>query len=1435
MKTRYYCALSLLLLLPLLSWGQSISLTDSSPYPACAGGVLSVSFTTSGTFGAGNQFSVQLTNNGGATYTDLPGSFTASPISCTLPSSLPEANTYNFRVVASNPRVVSNSRSSSLWIQRRPTARLLSHNGGEFPVNPYTPVQLGIEVTGGNSYTFTLTDSTKLIQYESYGGNTLNVSAAKTTTFQLATVRNTCGFGTASGSATLLVNPIPFVLTSPNGTPRVCVGTTTPIHFSTNVPLSPNTRFEAQLIESVSGGSSRAVSIPISGTSSPLQLQVPADYPFNTNGSTLVRVFARDAGLSAQQQVFMTASPRASLMTSALTPASSSTAFAGGEITLSFSSTMSVSQTWLLSDGTQVGFPAYDNLTTDRRQITYRVTKPTTVSIVGPIGGECITGVQYGNRAVAVAVRPGVQLLGLSKAVVCRGDTVTLSYTATEGYVMPQRLEVLYGGILTNATLVRPGEITFQAFSDGSVTPFVQLVDGSNRQPISARAPFALTVRTRPRFILNNYPTTLSQPGTVDLSGNLYSGGPTSLTLNTGQVVTVSGGFGSGHPTQTTYVRLPPVYVAASQSLSVVRLANECGVGQEPNFGRAEVTIERPTTVAGITLSGSWGGAFISDPICADVPRHLNVTLSGTFQPDNQFRLETIQSSSGAGSLIIKTETVTLATGASLRIPTPTQAGISYRLTATNPLTQSNTLSVPASSTAGATATLWPQAVDGQFQSESVRVAARGEPVPLSVNFSGIGPFSYTFTDGTTGRYDYQQTTVTIQPQQTATYRITRLIDGCGAVSMPRDSVRVQVVPTRLIVNSPGVVCMGTGQQLRFDWFGAPPTSATYTVEMTTDNGLTHRPVPTAGTGSPLSFTIPAELTLSIYAVRLVARLPDQSVLTSGRVNLGNGILTAPPSVTLTTEGPTVLFPNNPSSSVTLRTLTNGSREATVVLSDGRMQTAPGLFYSIRKPDTYSLISAVNRCGYGQVFGEIRIGNQAIISKLEAQKAVVCQTEVAILTYEAQGEFNTGNKFSAFLRDRSSGRQTLLGDVTALSGTLAVPPSASRPAGEYTFVMVSTAPSLTLTAGTLVVQAPLKLTMENEGIRIYPGEAVALWIYPNTAGPYAYTLTTGTTSQFTGNFVSNQSILTRPTQSTTYSLARAQNSCGAGQVAGTVSVTVLPASDVTVRAFSSDRLCGGNTALLTLQTSGTFAAQNRFTVEFSDSLGRNYQLIPTISSPTRLTVTIPTGLQTATRGHRFRVISTQPVHEGASTNYSFGVFQPPTGTLTGNTSIFKGDSTRLSVALTGTPPWQLTLTDLFGPRTFTTSQTPFTLTIRPDTTIGYRLTEVRNNQCGIGTATGTALITVSRLLATEPALPLQLRSWPNPTAGTLQLDGEVGGLAPVQVRIHTLLGTLVQSQTVQPTASRVRTQLDVSQLPTGTYLLTAEQDGRRSQFKVIKN
>jgi len=94
--------------------GPTITLQPPVPW-VCSGDGFTVSFNTTGTFGANNTFSVQLSDaTGSFANPTVIGSGGGTPIACVMPATTPSGN-YRIRVVASNPAgTVSNEQPISV-------------------------------------------------------------------------------------------------------------------------------------------------------------------------------------------------------------------------------------------------------------------------------------------------------------------------------------------------------------------------------------------------------------------------------------------------------------------------------------------------------------------------------------------------------------------------------------------------------------------------------------------------------------------------------------------------------------------------------------------------------------------------------------------------------------------------------------------------------------------------------------------------------------------------------------------------------------------------------------------------------------------------------------------------------------------------------------------------------------------------------------------------------------------------------------------------------------------------------------------------------------------------------------------------------------------------------------------------------------------------
>lgn len=95
------------------SGSNSISLSALSQSSFCPGQSFSVGFTPTGTFDAGNTYSVEMSNSSGSfTNPTIIGTGSSSPVSVTIPAAAVSGSGYRIRVTASSPSTTSSSSSA---------------------------------------------------------------------------------------------------------------------------------------------------------------------------------------------------------------------------------------------------------------------------------------------------------------------------------------------------------------------------------------------------------------------------------------------------------------------------------------------------------------------------------------------------------------------------------------------------------------------------------------------------------------------------------------------------------------------------------------------------------------------------------------------------------------------------------------------------------------------------------------------------------------------------------------------------------------------------------------------------------------------------------------------------------------------------------------------------------------------------------------------------------------------------------------------------------------------------------------------------------------------------------------------------------------------------------------------------------------------------
>ncbi|MCS7189609.1 MAG: hypothetical protein NZ933_07390, partial [Bacteroidia bacterium] len=237
---------------------NTIDLLSINPSLVCAGSSITVNFTPTGTFNAGNLFRVQLSDAGGSFSTPQNiGVGVTSPITATIPGTV-ASGMYKVRVVSTSPVVVSDTMEvevvnlSSLSCSYTPVPGVvgspivLSLDGSGLPSGPFD-ISLDADGDGNPDYTQNNVNSLPYSFTHSY-------SAAGTYTANFILVHPASGCRASCQVSVIVQAPAPNSIDLMSLSPSiVCAGSTFDVVFSVTGNFAMGNVFEVQLSDA--GGS----------------------------------------------------------------------------------------------------------------------------------------------------------------------------------------------------------------------------------------------------------------------------------------------------------------------------------------------------------------------------------------------------------------------------------------------------------------------------------------------------------------------------------------------------------------------------------------------------------------------------------------------------------------------------------------------------------------------------------------------------------------------------------------------------------------------------------------------------------------------------------------------------------------------------------------------------------------------------------------------------------------------------------------------------------------------------------------------------------------------------------------------------------------------------------------------------------------------------
>jgi len=565
--------------------GPTIELVSLTPAQVCAGGTVSVAFSTTGSFGAGNQFEAQLSDASGSFAAPIAtATGTASPITLTVPAGTP-SGTYKVRVRSTNPALISDTLDLQVI-----NLSGLTCTANPNPVSPGNSVTLTISGTGLPAGPFNISlnpgDGSPAQNQNGVAALPVNFTHTYTTagsyaaTFTVTHPASGCSQTcqvtvqvAAAGSPTITLQP-PVAW--------VCSGDGFTVSFSTTGTFGPTNTFSVQLSDAT--GSFANPIVIGSGSGSPINCVMPMS---TSSGTYKIRVVASDpAGIVSNEQPINVANLQGLSCSVSPVPVS-----AGQSATFTIGGNGLPSGTYTITLTPGNGDPP---------QNFPNQTLPTTITYTYNADGQYPAQIQVVHtpsgcaQTCNVTVTVGQQALtlsGLQPTSVCPGSSFTATYEGvniTFGANNIFILEIVDG----NGNVVSRCSTASRA-AQGSLScqvPATLPAGGYTVRLVSTDPPFqssgqTLAVLSKPVAAFRPSDTLLTLPSENSVSFTNSSTGAVSYVWN----------FGNGQ--SSTQATPDPVIYSAPGTYTVVLIATSADGCPDTATARITVRVAEELTI----------------------------------------------------------------------------------------------------------------------------------------------------------------------------------------------------------------------------------------------------------------------------------------------------------------------------------------------------------------------------------------------------------------------------------------------------------------------------------------------------------------------------------------------------------------------------------------------------------------------------------------------------------------------------------------------------------------------------------------------------------------------------------------------------------------------------------------------------------------------
>ncbi len=600
-----------------------------------------------------------------------------------------------------------------------------------------------------------------------------------------------------------------------------------------------------------------------------------------------------------------------------------------------------------------------------------------------------------------------------------------------------------------------------------------------------------------------------------------------------------------------------------------------------------------------------------------------------------------------------------------------------------------------------------------------------GNNTNLSIAFTGVGPFTYSYTSGAQTFGPFTNTTnpeiINVTPGTTTTYALTATVSGGGCVNTTNPAtatVTVNNLPSVAITGN-NTVCNGTSSDLTLNFIGTAPYTYSYS-----NGSNTFGPITTSNNPETISVT-PGVTTTYTMATVSDANCP-------GSVS-GSAEITVNQLPTASISGTSSICDGT---STDLSVLFTGTGPYTYSYNDGG--TVYGPFTTNQNPvlinvgpnvtTSYGLTTINDSNCPGSVSGVANITVIPLPSSTLSGNTEICRGSSTNMTLDFVG-------VPPFEYSYTDGAN-VVGPITTNNFSVSIPVAPSTTTNyNVTFVTGSGCEGTPAGVVEIIVNdiPAAEAILSGNGV-ICNGDPSEFTIDFTGIAPYTYTYTDGT--NITGPVTTNNNpeiIPVNPTVSTSYSLVNMSDDKCPGTTSGVAQVVVnqLPVASIS----GTPSICEGSSTSFTIDFTGT----GPFTYAYSDG---SVTYGPFVTSNNSEVIPVTPLVSTS---YTVTAINDANCVGSAAGIASVTVNQIPSALLSGDASICAGQATNLNIAFTGVAPFSYTYfngTNTLGP--FTSSTNPVTIPVSPASTANYNLVAINDANCP-GTLAGNVEVVVNPL------------------------------------------------------------------------------------------